>query len=97
MKRSSISQAELTRLAKISRAEGICIEITRGDTNIKLYPMSEKDAEIAMLDRELDEFDKRQGYKPKPTGDLIADKAFESLVASAISEKAKRSARRKRS
>ncbi|HEY0960660.1 MAG TPA: hypothetical protein VGE05_15510 [Novosphingobium sp.] len=63
MKRDTISQAELTRLAKIARTEGICVEIKRGDTTIKLYPMSAVNAETAELDRELEDFKKLHGYK----------------------------------
>jgi hypothetical protein len=62
MKRPTISQTELTRLAKIARTEGICVEISRGDMTIKFYPLSDNDAEIAELDRELREFDKLHGY-----------------------------------
>lgn len=62
MKKSTISQPELTRLAKIARTEGICVEINRGNTTIKLYPMDAKSAEEAELDRELAQFDKRHGY-----------------------------------
>lgn len=58
-----ISKAELTRLAKIARDEGICVEITRGATTIKLYPVSGASCEEMQLDRELNEFDRRHGYK----------------------------------
>jgi hypothetical protein len=62
MARTTIKQADLIRLAKIARMESICVEISRGDTTIKLYPLSTKDAETAELDRELEEFDRHHGY-----------------------------------
>ena len=62
MKRVAVSYSEIARLAKIARTEGICVEITRGETTIKLYPLGAQDAEVAELDRELEEFDKIHGY-----------------------------------
>ena len=63
MKRIAVSHTELARLAKIARTEGICVEIIRGDTTIKLYPVDARNAEEEELDRELDDFDRRHGYK----------------------------------
>lgn len=37
-KPATISQADCTRLARVAKAEGVCIEIKAGDHVIRIYP-----------------------------------------------------------